>query len=733
MAARRDPLTGNQPQLIIVACASGLVAALSQASPTGITVVDAALVCAVAGFVTWAAATAPWGVIVGAAGIAAAFAANVVLLGIALVAGAAVFFIGVRKQDLPLVRIVAAGATVQVLFRLGSIRFLGLSAIIAGVTLAILAIAGLRRRPPAHRTSMWRALGAVAGFAVIALVGLVLTGLSSRAPLQEAARHAEAGLDLLNAGDIPGASAAFAESADAFRDASDHLTAVWTQPSRLLPVVSQNRQAAVDLATEGASAMRTAADALGLVDPETLRVVNGAIDVQAIRDLAAPFTEMAASVDSIQDVLAGLDSPWLAGPLTERLDDLSADLTKNRQRVDNVVMATELAPGMLGADGIRRYFIAFTTPAAARGLGGVLASWAELSIDNGRLSITDFGRHTDLSAGGPEPDARVITGPPEFLDRWGSFGFLEPDGTTGPTPWTSITMPPDFPMVADVIAELYPQSGGRAIDGVFALDTSALAALVSITGPPDVDGLGLELTAANLARFLLQDQYVIGDGTERVDLLDVVASSALSRILTSSLPPPDELGEIFGPLSRAGNLSAWSTNPEEQDLFSRLQMDGAFPRLSGRDGLAVTIDNDGGGLIDPYASVSVDYADVPGAAGLITRRVTVVITNNAPSEGLPGSVIGNSRGLPPGTNRSLLSVYTALPVQSATLDGTPIGVQVGSLFDWNAATASVDIPPGATRTVILTVAGTLPSSEEVDVVTRVQPAASAWTVTGLIE
>ena len=44
--------------------------------------------------------------------------------------------------------------------------------------------------------------------------------------------------------------------------------------------------------------------------------------------------------------------------------------TTPKPKLDNVVMAVQVAPSMLGADGERRYFIAFTTPAETRGLGG---------------------------------------------------------------------------------------------------------------------------------------------------------------------------------------------------------------------------------------------------------------------------------------------------------------------------------------------------------------------------
>lgn len=724
-SARRNPLTGDQPvHVLIIAGCSGILAALSGARPTDIVVVDVVLAAMTAGFVTWAAATAPWWAIAASAGVAAAFSSSVLFIAVAMVAGLAELFIGARRRNLPLVRTIAALAIIQVLFRMGSVGFLGLSAIVGGATLASLGFLGVRRRPSEQRKRVWLTAGLVAGLATIAVGGLAIAGLSARAPLQEATRRAERGLDLLNAGDIPAAATAFAASADAFDEASNDLTALYAQPSRLLPAVSQNRQAAVDLASAGAAAMRTAANSLSQVDPETLRVVNGAIDLDAVRSLTAPFTAMASAIGDIQEELADLKSPWLAGPLTTRVDRLSLDLVKNRIRVDNAVLATQLAPKMLGGEGARRYFIAFTTPAEARGLGGFMGNWAELTIDQGRLSLTNFGRHTDLNTGGSDLDARTITGPKDLVDRWGPLGLLEPDGTTTANPWTFITMPPDFPLVAEAIAELYPQSGGRPIDGAFVMDTSALAALVSITGPLDVEGVEQPLNSDNLIQFILRDQYLIGDNAQRIDLLDVIAQTAMNRILTSALPPPAELGQIFGPLTQTGHLSAWSAQADEQELFTRLRMDGAFPRLDGRDGVAVTIDGGNSSKIDAYAEVDIRYKVSRQPTGQARGEIELTLTNNAPSSGLPNYVIGNARGQPLGTNRMFVSIYTALPVVSATMGGESLPLLVGAFFDWNAASSFVDVPSGETRTILIRLEGLLTEADE-EIVTRMQPMAGA--------
>ena len=55
---------------------------------------------------------------------------------------------------------------------------------------------------------------------------------------------------------------------------------------------------------------------------------------------------------------------------------------------------------MLGANGKRVYFIAFTTPAEAHGLGGYMGNWAEITMDQGHISVTGFGRTADLAVDG---------------------------------------------------------------------------------------------------------------------------------------------------------------------------------------------------------------------------------------------------------------------------------------------------------------------------------------------
>ena len=52
-------------------------------------------------------------------------------------------------------------------------------------------------------------------------------------------------------------------------------------------------------------------------------------------------------------------------------------------------------------------------------------------------------------------DERTVTGPADFVENYGRFGLVEADGTTSLVPWKNITVAPDLPMVAQVIAEQF--------------------------------------------------------------------------------------------------------------------------------------------------------------------------------------------------------------------------------------------------------------------------------------
>ena len=186
-------------------------------------------------------------------------------------------------------------------------------------------------------------------------------------------------------------------------------------------------------------------------------------------------------------VLASSRSPWLVAPVAGRLDQVAAEVDQLVGQTDRAVTAVRLAPSMLGSDGPRTYFVAFTTPAEARGLGGFMGTWAELRADGGRLEVARTGQTNDLT-GAMRAARPVLDGPADYVARYGRFGAGVDGEPVTVDFWSNITMSPDFPSITEVIAQLYPASGGSEIDGAIAVDVESLARFLELTGPVQVDG-----------------------------------------------------------------------------------------------------------------------------------------------------------------------------------------------------------------------------------------------------
>jgi hypothetical protein len=151
-------------------------------------------------------------------------------------------------------------------------------------------------------------------------------------------------------------------------------------------------------------------------------------------------------------------------------------------------------------------------------------------------------------------------------------------------------------------------------------------------------------------------------------------------------------------------------------------MDGGLPPLDGRDGLAVVTDNATANKIDTFLLRTVRY-DAHVHDGVVEATLTVSLHNTAPATGYPDYVLGSEfLDLPNGTNRTLLTVYSPLAYTAVTLDEVPGGMTTDSELGWNAYTMRLDLAPGQTRTIVLTLSGLL-TTDHYAFVLRPQPMA----------
>jgi hypothetical protein len=705
---RTDELT-----TAVIAVASGVLAAFAGASPTGLTVVDVVMVTVSVAVVTWLAAAAP-PVVSGVAALAAgAFSGSVWLAALGVVAfGAAVWIQQVRLQPARMQTNVPSAALALVAMNIAARSpldwFMGASTAVAVMLAVVLAGIGLRYR--GRRTRRVVAAGCVL-YAVLAVIGTAATalgGTDSLDDLRDAERAVDGALDLVVTGDSDGAVRSLDAAIASLSAVESSMNSPLTTPAAMVPVVAQHRRAAVELSQSVEAAITLLASEVDSLNLDAITAGSGVVDLEAVRDLERPLVDFQGALDDVAATIDDVRSPWLIAQVVDRIDYVEVTIEEQQRRGETAIEVVRTVPSMLGAESPRTYFVAFTTPVEVRGLGGFMGNYAEVTADNGRITVSEFGRHEDLGRVlEASQETSVIDGPADWLSLYGRFGFAGPSSPPGTSlgTWGNITMSPDVAATGEIIAQLYPNSGGRDVDGVFFADIVAVSRLLDLTGPI-ITSAGITLDVDNAVEFLMNGQYQVADRPERIDLLEEVARAVIDELLVGSLPPPRELLDTFGPMVEQGRVAGWAAASGEQSVFETIGLAGGLPDPAAGDAVAVTFNNAIGNKLDYFLRARAHYDTVVDAAtSSVAGTVLVEIENREPSGPQPDFVMNNVSGLPRGYNRTLVSIYTRSPATDLNVDGEPVPWDAGQEAGLFVSSVFVTLEPGATAAIEVRVDG----------------------------
>jgi hypothetical protein len=577
------------------------------------------------------------------------------------------------------------------------------AAVLAVGALVVVMASGLRGMPPSARRPLyrWGRLVALAIGAFAALGGFSV--LLARPRIERGAVLAERALASARAGETTKAEDELARASSSFRGATSALDGWWARPARGLPFLGPNLEAALVLTRSGRDLSAVGATAMGAADADSIRMANGVVDLRRLTALQQPVRRSASALLAAEARIDGVRTTWLFGPIARRRTQVAAEVETARRDATRAVQITDALPAMLGGSGPRRYFLAVVTPSELRGSGGIIGNYGELVADGGRLSLTRLGRIGELNDAATRP--RKITGPPEYLsiyERYQPNVFFQ-----------NVTASPDFPTVARVIGELYPQSGGSPVDGVISVDPIMLADLLRLIGPVDVAGLDGPLTADNAAEELLHTQYVRLPNPERVDFLGDAARAVFERLVSVTLPGPAKLAQALAPAVDGRHLQIVSLHPEEQAVLDLVGASGRVPGVDG-DSIGVVTQNAGPNKIDWFLDRSYEYdVRVDPRSGALQATLDVHLRNRAPASGLPAYVIGPVPGDvagKAGQNRLLLSIYTPWSFDGATLEGKPVLLESGQMeLGRRVYSVLVEVPAGATADFRIALSGSYPA------------------------
>ncbi|MDQ6946029.1 MAG: DUF4012 domain-containing protein, partial [Actinomycetota bacterium] len=586
-----------------LAGAAAVGGALAGAHPTGTAGVDQLYAAAFAALLTLACSLASRSAWLFLTAVAVAMSRSWLLVPAIIdlgVAFASVFSKHRRRRVGGLVGALAS----QVVLRWPHVGFQGLTAIIAVIAIGPCLITAHRHLTRRGRRRVRLALATVAAGIIVLALPIAVGGLQARSPVTAGIANTRAALlSAVNASTDTGTVQLSTASRD-FATASSRTGSWWSAGAGLLPILAQQRRALKTATTAARNLTHSAQGADATVNLKDLGYRNGQIDLDRVRALAGPLSRLDGQLGAAQRQLDSQRSRWLIEPIRSPIASLGAEVARAHHSADLARQAVSVGPSLLGGNGTRHYFVAFVTPAESRGLDGLIGAYGELTVSQGRISLTRSGHVSDLLVA-TNGKQRSITGPADYLARYGAFRPQDQ--------FQDLTYAPDLPTVSQVIAQMYPQSGGKQIDGVLVLDPVGLASLLNLTGPVSVPGLDTPLTAANAADELLKTQYqqFTGSGQaeiDRHDFLQAALKVAFDKLVKGSLPSPRALSADLDPAVRQGRILFWSTHPDEQPLLRQVRLAGAFPARSGGDLLAVTTQNTANNKSDAYLSRSVDDA-----------------------------------------------------------------------------------------------------------------------------
>ena len=579
--------------------------------------------------------------------------------------------------------------------------FVPAAPIVGAVLVAAVLVSGLLGSTRAQRGRVTRGALVVAGLVLVLGVVAAVRLRTVPADLRAGQAGVTAGVEGLRAANPADAEARLNQAQAAFERAGEALGSPLVLPLRLLPVVGQHVQLGRDLTSAADDLTRRARAVADDGDIALLAPKGGRIDLAALRALGPDVEAAAQAVAATRLRVEQSEDDWLVPPLRRRLDRLDATLARSGQELDGLALTVRILPALLGETSPRRAFIGFTNPSEVRGLGGLIGNFTELEANGGALRQSRVGRDADLNAQGRPAGRRTLSAPPGYVETWAGYGPQKL--------WQNVNLSPDGPSVGQVIADLYPQSGGSPVDLVALIDTNALAAMLELTGPVALPSWPVPLTSANATSILGLEQYQrYGDQLDRrTAFLAELTRTVFDRLLNIEPTRLRLAARCLGRAVQDGHLMLWSPRPEEQLIFQRLGVSGALPQPNAEEEVAgVVLNNAGGNKLDWFMSHTTKVTrSFDSASGDQLAVVTTTLTNDAPRSGLPAYVANSvdaGPGSQPGDQRLLVSAYGTGKVDSARVGGQTMPVQTSRETDLDVAIATVQIPAGTSTEVTFT-------------------------------
>ena len=532
----------------------------------------------------------------------------------------------------------------------------------------------------------------------LAFIGwLGLEGFGAKSHLEQARNNAQQAKEALLAGNSAGAIESAENAQLSARQAQEATHSLPWNIAAAVPLIGspmRTTQQMSDVVVSLADSVLMPAAQLGSgFSPDKL-VSGTSINLSLLRTEEPRLSELSVAAAKLDAQAQAIDQPAYLSVIGNARSQLQEQTAKIASLLGNTAIAAQLAPSMLGGDGVRNYAIVFQNNAEARGTGGLLGGSAILRFDNGKPTIDRQISNTLLG----NATAVVDLGP----------DFNKVYGWTNPfTDFRNSNLSPHFPYAAQIWRSMWEREYGENISGVIAVDPIALSYILGavgpITMPPGPEFDGVQITQENVVELTESTAYVRfpTDRGERKAYLYGIAAAVIQK-LTGQLQSPRKLLDALGQAASEGRIAVWSAVPAEQEIIETTPLAHIVPD-DDAPYAAVVLNNLAGNKMDYYLRREIEYVADKCDGDMRNSTVTVRLSNTAPDRPLPDEVAG-TMGLvggipinaPPGT---MVTSVRLIATKGARLTGvTSNGKRTSAITNMENGRPSFEvqlaIPPG---------------------------------------
>jgi hypothetical protein len=503
---------------------------------------------------------------------------------------------------------------------------------------------------------------------------------------------------------------------------------IW-RAGELVPGLGKNLRVVRELAAVTNDVVRNTVSPLVNVasglSPASFAPVNGALNLAPLIEAIPAVAQADASIKSVTKTLNGIDTAGTVSQVAAGKTKLSSLLASVTPVLDGANTFLPLLPPFMGATAPRNYVIMFQNPAESRTLGGTALSFAGLTIDKGKLSLSGA-----VSAGlqnFPSYPQSVIPVPDGVQGLYeGAFGTFI----------ANATVRPQFSSAAEIVAENWKRKYGTSVDGVISIDPVALSYILRATTPITLSS-GDILTPDSLVPLLLNQVYqryntghIVADNAAQ----DVIYGEAVSATFAKLMAGPLDLKLLIAAVLQGhteGRLSYWSAHPAEETVLDKAKISGGLPQSDATTaGVGVYFQDNVGSKLNYYLIPTVHTGEaVCRTDGRETYRIGVDLTSTVPTSAktLSPSILGNWKieKLKPGVQRMYVYVYAppGSTIAGASINGAPVAVQAEHDESYPVARLLVSISPSTTVSMSVDITAKDPGKKTL--ATQVTPTVNA--------